>query len=105
MRLPITRSAPSSSFVDEARDVAEVVGQVGVGHHDVLAARGGEAGEVGAAVAAPRLVHHERAGVARELRAAVVGAVVGDDHLAVPALALERLARAPRRSARSRPPR
>ena len=44
----------------EARDVAEVVGEVGVGHHDVVALRGGEAGAVGAAVAAPRLVHHQR---------------------------------------------
>ena len=47
---------------DEARDLVEVVGQVGVGHHDVAAARGGEAGEVGAAVAAPALVHDARAG-------------------------------------------
>ena len=66
-------------LLDEARDVGEVVGQVGVGHHDVVAARRGEAGQVGAAVAAPRLEHDERAGVARDLGAAVVGAVVGDD--------------------------
>ena len=46
----------------EARDVAEVVGEVGVGHHDVVALRGGEAGAVGAPVAAPRLVHHQGAG-------------------------------------------
>ena len=52
---------------DEARDLVEVVGQVGVGHHDVLAARGREAGEVGAAVAAPRLVDDARAGRRREL--------------------------------------
>ena len=83
IRLPITSSAPSSSSRDEARDLVEVVGQVGVGHHDVVARRGGEAGQVGAAVAAARLVDHGRAGGARERRAAVLGAVVDDDHLAV----------------------
>ncbi len=56
-------------LLDEARDLVEVVGQVGVGHDDVVAARGGEAGEVGAAVAAPRLVHDARAGRRGELGA------------------------------------
>src|SRR3712207_8304004 len=42
-------------------DLAEVVRQVGVGHHDVAAACGGEARQVGAPVAAPRLAHHPRA--------------------------------------------
>ena len=56
IRSPITSCAPSSSSFDEARDLGEVVGEVGVGHHDVVAARGGEAGEVGAAVAPARLV-------------------------------------------------
>ena len=37
---------------DEPRDLVEVVGQVGVGHHDVAAAGSGEAGQVSAAVAA-----------------------------------------------------
>ena len=62
MRLPITRSAPSSSFSTKRGMSLEVVGQIGVGHDDVVAARGREAGEVGAAVAAPRLEHHERSG-------------------------------------------
>ena len=42
--------------LDEVRDLGEVVRQVGVGHHDVAPARRGEARQVGAAVAAPRLV-------------------------------------------------
>ena len=69
-------------LLDEARDLAEVVREVGVAHHDVAAARGGEAGEVGAAVAAPRLVHDARAGRRGELGGAVLGGVVGDDDLA-----------------------
>jgi hypothetical protein len=77
----------------EAGNVAEVVGEVGVGHHDVLALCGGEAGAVSAPVTAPRLVHDHGAGRARELGAAVVRAVVGDDDLALPALACERRAR------------
>ena len=87
-------------LLDEARDVVEVVGEVGVGHHDVVAARGGEAGQVGAAVAAPRLEHHQRAGVAGQLGAAVVRAVVGDDHLALasPGLSSASRARATQRS-------
>ena len=68
--------------LDEARDLAEVVREVGVGHHDVAAARGGEAGQVGAAVAAPRLVDDPRAGRGGQLGAAVLGRVVGDDDLA-----------------------
>ena len=82
IRSPITRSAPVVELLDEARDLVEVVGEVGVGHHDVVAARGGEAGQVGAAVAAARLVHDARAGGGGELGAAVLGGVVGDDDLA-----------------------
>ena len=69
---------------DEARDLLEVVGEVGVGHHDVLAAGGGEAGEVGAAVAAAALVDDARAGALGEQRRLVLGGVVGDDDLARP---------------------
>ena len=54
-----------------------------------------EAGEVGRAVAAPRLVHDARAGGGRELGAAVVGVVVGDDDLAGDARLVERRQRAP----------
>ena len=78
----MTRSAPSSSSLDEARDLVEVVREVGVAHDDVVAAGGGEAGEVGAAVAAARLVDDARAGRGGELGAAVLGGVVGDDDLA-----------------------
>ena len=67
---------------DEARDLVEVVGQVGVGHHDVAPARGREAGEVGAAVAAPAFDDHARARLLGQARGVVLGVVVGDDHLA-----------------------
>jgi hypothetical protein len=70
-------------LLDEAGDVGEVVGQVGVGHDDVLAAGGAEAGQVGGAVAAARLVHDAGAGLGGELGGAVARAVVGDDDLAV----------------------
>ena len=56
MRSPMTMSAPSSQLAQEARDLVEVVGEVGVGHHDVGAARRGEPGDVRAAVAASGLV-------------------------------------------------
>ncbi len=56
MRSPITMSAPASQLREEARDLVEVVRQVGVGHQDVAPARRGEPGEVGAAVAAHRFV-------------------------------------------------
>ena len=68
-------------LLDEARDLLEVVRQVGVAHDDVAAARGGEAGEVRAAVAAARLVHHAGAGAGGELGRPVLGRVVGDHHL------------------------
>ena len=77
-------------MVDEARDLAEVVREVGVGHDDVAPARGGEARQVGAAVAAARLVHHARAGGRGQLGAAVLGRVVGDDHLARDARLVQR---------------
>ena len=71
-----------AQLLDEVRDLVERIRHVGVEHHDVLAARRGEAREVGRAVAAPRLVHDARPGGDRELGAAVVGVVVGDDDLA-----------------------
>ena len=73
----------------EARDLLEVVGEVGVHHHDVAAARGREAGEVGAAVPALLLAHHDRTRPLRQLGAAVIGAVVGHDHLAADAAGVE----------------
>jgi hypothetical protein len=68
---------------DEVRDLVEVVGEVRVGHDDVRAAGGGEAGHVRAAVATARLVHDACAGAGRQLGAAVLGGVVGDDDLAI----------------------
>ena len=69
-------------LVHEARDLAEVVRQVGVDHDDVVAAGGGQPGEVRAPVAAPPLLDDQGSGGARELAAAVRRAVVDDDHLA-----------------------
>ena len=66
----------------EPGDVAEVVGQIGVGHHDVLALGGREPGQVGAAEAAARLVNHMAPGRLGQAGAVVLGAVVGHDHLA-----------------------
>jgi len=75
-----------------SRDLAEVVGEVGVGHHDVLAAGSREAGEIGAAVAAPALEDHPRAGRRRKFRAAVLRGVVDDEHLAADPARQQRLA-------------
>ena len=80
--------------LDEARDLGEVVRQVGVGHHDVLAARRAEAGQIGAAVAALGLVDDARSGRRGELGAAVGRAVVGDDDLARDAASRSSAARA-----------
>ncbi len=76
-------------LVDEARNLLEVVREVGVDHHDVVAPGLREAGEVGAPVAAPRLVDDPGAGEGGENAAAVVGAVVDDDHFAVEAVLVE----------------
>ncbi len=76
---------------DEPRDLVEVVGQVGVDHHDVAAAGGGEAGQVGAAVAAPRLDHDAaRRRACASAAAAVRRAVVDDDDLALEPAAFQR---------------
>ena len=75
--------------VDEAGDVLEVVGEVGVEHHDVLALCRREAGQVCAAVAAARLVDHAGAGGLGQGGAAVLGAVVGHDHLAAQVVLLQ----------------
>ena len=92
-------------LLDEARNLVEVVREVGVGHDDVVATRRVEPRQVRAAVASARLVDDACAGRSRQLGAAVVGAVVDDDHLAGEA----GCARAPRAStsptARSSPPR
>jgi hypothetical protein len=61
--------------------IVEVVREVGVGHHDVAPARGLEAGQVGAAVAAPALDHHARSRILRQARGVVLGVVVGDHYL------------------------
>ncbi len=75
--------------LDEPGDVLEVVGEVGVEHHDVLALGRGEPGQVGAAVAAARFVDHAGAGRLGERGTAVLGAVVGNDHLAAEVVLLE----------------
>ncbi len=70
-----------AQLLDEVRDLVERIGHVGVEHHDVLAAGGGEARQVRRAVTAPRLVDDARSGGHRQLGAAVLGVVVGDDDL------------------------
>jgi hypothetical protein len=79
----------------EARDLAEVVREVGVGHDDVMALRHAEPGQVGASVAAAGLVDHARAGACRDRAAAVPRPVVHHDHLAVEAARVQRGASAP----------
>ena len=74
---------------DEAWDLGEVVREVGVGHHDVLAASRGETGQVRAAVAGARLVHDAGAGLLGERAAAVRRVVVGNDDLARKATGLD----------------
>jgi hypothetical protein len=83
--------AAGLELLDEAGDVAEVVGQIGVRHDDVLAAGGAEAGQVGGAVPAARLVHDAGAGLGCEFGGAVARAVVGDDDLAVEGVGLQRV--------------
>ena len=56
---------------EEARQVLEIVGEVGVGHQDVGAACRSEAGKVSASVAAPWLVDDPRTGRDRQFVAAV----------------------------------
>ena len=75
----------------EARDVAEVIRQVGVRHHDVVALGSRKAREVRAAVSAAGLVDDVGARCLGEPSAAVVGAVVDHDHLARQATAHEAL--------------
>ncbi len=78
---------------DEARDLAEVVGEIGVGHHDVLAPSGGEARQIGASVAASGLEDDPCAGRLRDLGTAILRVVVDHEHLAVESACLQRGAR------------
>ena len=70
---------------DEARDLVEVVSQIRVDHDDVIALRGRETRQIGAAIAAVRLLDDDRSGGPREVGAPVIRTVVGDDHLTVDA--------------------
>ena len=83
---------PLIELRQEARDVVEVVGEVGVGHDDVIAARRREAGPVGTSVSAPVLEHDLRARRAGDVAAAVGRGVVHDDHLAGDARLRQRVA-------------
>ncbi len=76
-------------LVDEARNVGEVVRQVGVRHDDVVASRRVEAGEIGTAVASTALVDDPCPCTLGELWASVRRAVVGDDDLAVEAVSVQ----------------
>jgi hypothetical protein len=75
--------------LDEARNLLEVVREIGVDHHDVVASSFGEAGEVRTAIAAPRLVYDPRPSQTRENAAAVIGTVVDDDYLSVEIVLVE----------------
>src|SRR6266545_60124 len=69
-------------LLDETRNLAEVVREVGIDHDDEVALGGGEAGEIRASIAATRLLDHEGARSTREIAAAVRRAVVDDDDFA-----------------------
>jgi hypothetical protein len=58
--------------MNEPRDLPEVIREIGVDHHHVVAARGVEASEVGLAVAAAGLLDHPRLGGARDVAATVL---------------------------------
>jgi hypothetical protein len=73
---------PGLQRLEKARDLLEVIGQVGVGHHHVAPLGGAEACQVGAAIPSAWLVGDVRAGARGDLGAAVVGAVVGHHDLA-----------------------
>ena len=71
-----------SEPLDEGRELAERICAIRVRHHDVLALRVGQAGEVGAAVAGPLLADDSRAVVRRDPGRVVGRSIVHDDHLA-----------------------
>ena len=81
-------------LADELGDRPEVVRLVGVAHHDVPPAGGGEAGEVGVPVAALRLGDDARSLAFRDLGGAVGRAVVDDHDLAGEPRSLDALPRA-----------
>ena len=68
-------------LLHEARDLAEVVGEIGVDHDDVVALGGREPRQIRAPVATPPLLDDRGAGGSRKLAAPVGRAVVDDDHL------------------------
>ena len=94
IRLPITMSAPCVELGHETGDLVEVVGEVGVGHDDVPARARGEPRHIGAAVAALRLVHDDRAGVGGQARAAVLESLSAT--ITSPVMRCSRARRAPR---------
>ena len=66
----------------KARDLAKVVGQIGVHHDDVVPVGDVEAGEIRASVTSARLLDDDSSCTARKIPAAVGGAIVHDDDLA-----------------------
>ena len=74
------RAAPQP--LDEGPEDLDRIRPVGIRHDDVLAPRGCESCEVGAAVAAARLVDDGAPAARRELSRSVLGRVVDDDDLA-----------------------
>ena len=74
---------PGVQFRDEARDLREVVRQVGVDHHHVVTGGVLESRQISAPVPAPVLDDDRRARAPRQVGAPVIRRVVDDDHLAV----------------------
>jgi hypothetical protein len=74
----------------EARQMFEVVAGVGVGHHNVLAAGGLDAGDQRCAVAAGGDINHARAFRQRNGLRAVDRAIIGDQDFALHARIVDR---------------
>ena len=83
MRSPITMLAAVLELLHEARDLVEVVGEVGIRHHDV-ACRGRRRSRPGRRCRSPGAARARPSAPASggQLGAAVLGAVVGHDDLA-----------------------
>jgi hypothetical protein len=81
-------------FRNEARDIAEVIRKVGVGHDDVIATRCTEACVVRVTVPSLDLVDHGRPSSSGEIATAVSGAVVYDDDFTGDVRFIEHLASA-----------
>ena len=78
---------------EEPRGLGEVVGEVAVGHQNVVTVGNRQPCHVRLPVASARLLHHRGAGVSRNGGTPVVRVVVDDDHLAVDPVVVQHHAR------------